>query len=128
MDQHRATEAMADGRVIAPREVDRELLAKDGDDVEIWASDHVFTEPIEAVQRGRGDLRPVRAAWPARWRGPIRDRRGPGPRFAVVTYEGRSFSGERTTRWDRKMPGICQHLGVPGVTLPEALERLGGRF
>ena len=33
--------------------------------------------------------------------------------FTVVTYEGRSFSGIPTKNWDKTMPGICKHLGVP---------------
>jgi hypothetical protein len=48
--------------------------------------------------------------------------------ITVVTYEGRSFSGVRTKRWARSMPGICQHEGVACATLPEALAALGGQF
>jgi hypothetical protein len=45
--------AMTDGRIIAPREVYRELVAKD-DDITEWCKQlptHVFVDPIEPVQR-----------------------------------------------------------------------------
>src|SRR6266567_6311910 len=50
--------------------------------------------------------------------------------LAVVTYEGRTFSGVPTSerRWAKSMPGICRRLGVGCVTLPEALGELGGEF
>lgn len=48
--------------------------------------------------------------------------------LVVVTYEGRSFSGVPTKNWWRRMPGICQHVGVGCRTLPEALTMLGARF
>jgi Domain of unknown function (DUF4411) len=48
--------------------------------------------------------------------------------FVVVTYEGRSFSGVPTKNWAKRMPGICQHLGVECRTLPEGLASLGASF
>lgn len=48
--------------------------------------------------------------------------------MTVVTYEGRSFSGVPTTRWERSMPGICQRFEVPCAALPEALAMLGASF
>ena len=48
--------------------------------------------------------------------------------FTVVTYEGRSFIGIPTRNWERTMPGICKHVGVPCCTLPEALTMLGASF
>jgi hypothetical protein len=48
--------AMTDGRIIAPREVYRELVAKD-DDIMEWCKQlptHVFVDPIEPVQRRVG--------------------------------------------------------------------------
>lgn len=48
--------------------------------------------------------------------------------WAVVTYEGQTFSGVPTTRWHRSMPGICQHYEVACVTLPDAIDALGGVF
>jgi hypothetical protein len=48
--------------------------------------------------------------------------------LVVVTYEGRSFSGVPTKNCAKRMPGICQHLGVECRTLPEGLARLGASF
>ncbi len=48
--------------------------------------------------------------------------------LTVVTYEGRSFSGIPTRRWERSMPGICTKFAVPFATLPEALGMLGVTF
>ena len=48
--------------------------------------------------------------------------------LTVVTYEGRSFSGIPTRRWERSMPGICTKFDVPFATLPEALGMLGVTF
>lgn len=121
-------ECMEDGRIIAPREVYRELTAKD-DDVKNWATGIKFTEPGREVQQAVGPIyaefnRPGRrdSADPfviaeARVRG-----------FTVVTYEGRTFSGVPTTRWERSMPGICRHMSVNCATLPEAFALLGASF
>lgn len=123
-------DAMADGRIVPPREVFRELVAKD-DDIAAWAKDlgGLFLDPSEAVQRAAGQ---IYAMFPGAGR-----RDGADPfvvaeaqvrGFAVVTYEGRSFSGIPTKRWHRSMPGICGQVGVPCVTLPEALAMLGASF
>jgi predicted nucleic acid-binding protein len=123
-------EAMDDGRIIAPREVLTELRRKD-DDVCEWANRRVgdFVEADADVQRRAGEI--------------YRLLPNPGVRddadpfviaeaeirsFTVVTYEGRSFSGIPHARWERTMPGICQHLGVSCRTLPESLTMLGARF
>lgn len=48
--------AMTDGRIITPREVYRELIAKD-DEITAWCKQlppHVFVDPIEPVQRRVG--------------------------------------------------------------------------
>lgn len=123
--------AMTEGRIIAPREVYRELVAKD-DEITEWCKQlptHVFIDPIEPVQRRVGAVY-------ARFPNPGR-RDGADPfviaeaqhrGFTVVTYEGRSFSGVPTRHWDRTMPGICKHLEVPCCTLPEALAMLGASF
>jgi hypothetical protein len=121
---------MADGRIIAPRAVYLELVAKD-DEVTEWCKQQpaqVFVDPIEPVQRAVGAVY-------ARFSNPGR-RDGADPfviaeaqyrGFTVVTYEGRSFSGVPTRRWDRTMPGICKHFAVPCCTLPEAT-LLGASF
>jgi hypothetical protein len=123
--------AMEDGRIVTPREVLNELKAKD-DETCKWVKERsagCFVEPSAAVQREAGV---ILAMLP-----------NPGQRdgadpfvvaeamtrgFTVVTYEGRSFSGVPTKNWARKMPGICQHVGVQCRTLPEALTMLGGTF
>lgn len=122
--------AMADGRVIPPREVYREMTAKD-DEIAQWAKElsNLFIDPSEEVQRAAGVIYEM---FPGAGR-----RDGADPfvvaeaqvrGFTVVTYEGRSFSGVPTKRWHRSMPGICGHVGVPCVTLPEALAMLGASF
>ncbi len=124
------SDGMADGRIVAAREVYRELTTKD-DDIAGWAKERaeVFVEPSEDVQRAAGA---VYALFPNPGR-----RDGADPfviaeaqvrGFTVVTYEGRSFSGVPTRRWERTMPGICRHVGVPCCTLPEALAMLGASF
>ena len=70
--------AMADGRIVAPRAVYLELVAKD-DEVTAWCKQqpaHVFVDPIEAVQRRVGAVY-ARFANPGRRDGadPFRDRR-----------------------------------------------------
>lgn len=119
--------AMEDGRIIAPREVYRELTRKD-DEIAAWAKERagVFNEPSPEIQRAAGVIY-------AEFESPGR-RDGADPfvlaeaqarGFTVVTYEGRSFSGIPTRRWERSMPGICRHFGIPCCTLPEALTMLG---
>ena len=124
------TEAMADGRIVPPREVYRELTAKD-DDIAVWARERagLFIDPTEDVQRatgviyamfsqaGRRDSADPFVIAEAQIRG-----------LTVVTYEGRTFSGVPTRNWERSMPGICRHVGVPCCTLPEALAMLGASF
>jgi hypothetical protein len=123
-------QAFRDQRVISPREVYVELERKE-DDVAEWAKHHpaAFVEPSEDVQRESGA---IYATFPNPG---IRDAADPWViaeakirGLAVVTYEGRTFSGVPTRRWDRQMPGICQHHGVVCMTLPEALGQLGGTF
>lgn len=50
--------------------------------------------------------------------------------WKVVTYEGQTFAGSSipTARWHRSIPGICQQYSVGCVTLPDALDALGGVF
>lgn len=122
--------ALRDGRVIAPREALNELQAKD-DDVYGWAKPMAacFVDPGVDVQREAGA---VQAFFP---KPGIRDKadawviaeakvRG----LTVVTYEGRTFGGTPTVKASTKMPGICDHLQVPCVILPDALGQLGGSF
>lgn len=130
----RVSEAMAARTVVAPREVYRELVGPNkqkDDEIAAWLRERgeAFLDPTEAVQRAVG---PIYAEFP----GPGR-RDGADPfviaeaqirGLTVVTYEGRSHSGVPTKRWHRSMPGICQHIGVPCATLPEALGMLGATF
>lgn len=122
--------ALADGRVISPREVYVELNRKD-DDISAWVGNRVtsFVEPTEEVQREAGaiyrefpnpGIRDAADPWVIA-EAKIRD-------LTVVTYEGRTFAGAPTRHWDRQIPGICAHHNVRCVTLPEALGDLGGRF
>jgi hypothetical protein len=123
-------DALEDGRIIAPREVYRELTAKD-DETAKWATERAgaFVEPSPEVQKAAGV---ILAMLPNPG---VRDGADPFViaeaqmrSFTVVTYEGRSFSGVPTRRWDRTMPGICRQVGVPCCTLPEALAMLGASF
>jgi hypothetical protein len=123
-------DAMGDGRIVPPREVYRELTAQD-DDLAAWAKQRAgcFIDPEAEIQRAAGV---IYGLFPGAGR---RDGADPfvvaeaqARGFTVVTYEGRSFSGVPTTRWHRTMPGICRHVGVPCVTLPEALTMLGATF
>jgi predicted nucleic acid-binding protein len=121
---------MAAGRIVAPREVLSEMLKKD-DEVAAWARERAdaFVEPSEVVQRRAGEIYQL-------FPNPgLRDQADPfviaeaeARGFTVVTYEGRTFSGVPTRRWDRQMPGICLHLDIGCATLPEALTELGGSF
>jgi len=123
--------AMTDGRIVTPREVYRELIAKD-DEITAWCKQlppHVFVDPIERVQRRVGIVY-AQFANPGRRDGadPFVIAEAQHRGFMVVTYEGRSFSGVPTRNWDRTMPGICKHFAVPCCTLPEALATLGASF
>jgi len=123
--------ALDDGRVIAAREVFRELVKKD-DEVAAWAKQREarFVDPSPGVQKLAGELQ-IRFPKPN-----VRNIADPFVLaeaeirgFTVVTYEGRSFVGP-TKNWAKSMPGICQELNLTCKTLPEALGPLGlgGRF
>jgi hypothetical protein len=123
-------EAISDGRIRSPREVLNELARKD-DDVSAWAKKcpEAFIEATEDVTRQAGLIQASFASPGTRdgadpW--VVAEARVKG--LTVVTYEGRTFAGARTKRWEDKMPGICGHHGVPVMTLPEALGLLGGAF
>lgn len=121
---------LGDERVLSPRAVFTELGGKD-DELHEWAKDFAdaFVDPNEEVQTEAGTIqamlpnpgvRDVADPWviaEARVRG-----------LTVVTYEGRSFGGTPTLKASTKMPGICAHVGVGRLTLPEALGALGGSF
>jgi len=120
-------QSIDDGRVILPRAVYVELCEKDDAAAElIKRHKKAVVDPTEEVQKLAGSFAaefleaPTRnAADPfilaeARVRG-----------FTVATYEGRTYSGIPTKRWHTKMPGICQHFGIPCCTFPEALKQLG---
>lgn len=121
---------MAAGRMVGPREVFRELAQKD-DDLHAWAREiqQLFRDPSQEVQEAVGS---IYAEFP---RPGTRDGADPFviaearvTGFAVVTYEGRSFSGPLTARAMTKMPGICARFEVRCIPLPEALRELGARF
>ena len=89
----------------------------------------MFVEPDEAIQRAAGVILSMLPS-PG-----VRDGADPfvlaeaqARGYIVVTYEGRSFGGAPTKNWAKRMPGICQRIGVDCRTLPEALTMLGGSF
>lgn len=119
-----------DGRIIAPREVFREIARMD-DEVHAWARLRAdrFVDPITEVQQAVGD---IYCQFP---KPGVRDAADPWViaeakvrNLTVVTYEGRAFSGEVLPSAPKKMPGICAHFGVPCVTLPTAIGQLGAHF
>jgi hypothetical protein len=123
--------ALDDGRVVAPREVFRELVKKD-DEVAAWAKlrEARFVNPSEEIQKLSGEFQ-LRFPKPN-----VRNIADPFVlaeaqirQFTVVTYEGRSFVGP-TKNWAKSMPGVCHELKLACRTLPEALGPLGlgGRF
>jgi hypothetical protein len=123
--------AMKDGRVIPPRAVYRELTQKD-DDIAAWAKDRAsaFIDPTTEVQGAVGTIYKEFSAGSGRRDGadPFVIAEAEIRGLTVVTYEGRSFDGTRSAKWEKRMPGICHHFGVPCCTLPEALTMLGGSF
>jgi Domain of unknown function (DUF4411) len=124
------SDQMETGRILAPREVLTELLQKD-DEVAGWARARgaSFVEPSEAIQRRAGEIYqdfPNPAVRDGADPFVIAEAEARG--FTVVTYEGRSFNGVPTRRWDRQMPGICRRHSVACATLPESLTQLGGAF
>lgn len=124
------TEAMGDSRVIPPREVYRELIAKD-DEITAWAKERAgyFVDASEDVQRAAGVIYSMFSGAGRRdGADPFVIAEAQIRGFTVVTYEGRTFSGLPTRNWERSMPGICRHFGVPCCTLPEALTMLGASF
>lgn len=119
--------AMDDGRIISPREVLQELSDID-DDVFRWVKQHpgAFVAPSEDVQREAGLIYAQMAARGRRHRAdPFVIAEAKLRKLTVVTYEGRTFSGVPTKNWQRTIPGICLHFGVPCCTLGEALRNLG---
>jgi hypothetical protein len=121
--------ALDDGRVVAPREVFRELVKKD-DEVAAWAKlrEPCFVDPSPEIQKLSGEFQ-LRFPKPN-----VRNIADPFVlaeaqirKLTVVTYEGRSFGGP-TKNWAKSMPGICRELKLACKTLPEALGPLGGRF
>lgn len=121
---------MDDGRVISPREVFNELKAKD-DPVHQWAKVRVarFVDPDATVQREAGAIQamfPKPGVQDAADPWVIAEAKVRG--LTVVSYEGRTFGGTVTLKATTKMPGICEHLKVPCLILPEALGQLGGSF
>ena len=99
--------AMADGRIIPPREVYRELTAKD-DEIAVWAKNRaaLFLDPSEEVQRAAGIVYRMFSAGSGRRDGadPFVIAEAQARGFTVVTYEGRSFSGVPTRVGRRRCP------------------------
>lgn len=120
---------MAIGRIIAPREVYNELEAKD-DSVAEWAKDHpdLFIDPRVEVQRAAGRIQHDHFDAET-----VRDRADPWViaeaevnGFTVVTWEGVNImTGETTTKFANKMPGVCARLSIDCCIVPEAIDRLG---
>lgn len=120
-------EAIDDGRVILPREVYREIMDQD-DEISRLVHRHraAVVEPSREVQARAGQLQ---GEFP---KPGLRDKADPfviaeaeTRGFAVVTYEGITFSGAPARGADGKMPAICSRLGISHCTFPEALRRLG---
>ena len=106
--------ALADGRIVLTREVYRELTVYD-DDLAAWINVHqaAVVEPTEEVQRDAGRILAEFPGSGARNAAdPFIVAEALVRRLAVVTYEGRTFSGVPHARWHRSMPGVCQHFGV----------------
>lgn len=122
-------EALADGRIFLARQVWLELCAKD-DEIKSWIKDYRPVDPVRAVQESVGEIYMHFSSGNPRRDGAdpfvIAEAKHRG--LTVVTYEGRSFSGVPTVKWERTMPGICRRFEVPCRTLPEALAMLGARF
>jgi hypothetical protein len=119
--------AIGDGRIVVPREVYRELLAQE-DEITILIRRHEdgIAEPTERVQRRAGELQ---AMFP---KPGLRDLADPfimaeaeARGFAVVTYEGITFAGERAKKADDKLPALCHQVGIACCTLAQALRDLG---
>jgi len=120
--------AMDDGRVVVPREVYRELLAQEDEITAlVRRHDQVIAEPAERVQRRAGVLQEAFFPKPG-----LRDLADPfvmaeaeARGFAVVTYEGITFAGERAKKADDKLPALCDQVGIGCCTLAQALRDLG---
>ncbi len=124
--------ALDNGRIISPRAVYAELEAKD-DELYAWARPRaaLFVEASEEIQRAAGVIQQELPENPLRnVADPWVIAEAQARELTVVTYEGQTFAGARIpiTRWHRSMPGICQHYGVACVTLPDAIDALGGVF
>ncbi len=118
--------AIVDSRIILPREVYRETTEQD-DDIAKWMKTYAgyVVEPTEEVQKLAGRYLVQFPPGTRNAADPFVLAEAKVRGLTVVTYEGRSFSGVPTRRWHRSMPGVCQHLGIPCSTLPEALGQLG---
>lgn len=122
-------DCMDSGRVLAPREVWREIDVKT-DDLRTWAKARRFEEPSEWAQRRVGQLQ---ADYPRVFSSPSRNAADPWVialaeerDWPVVSYEGVQVSGApaRPTR-NPRMPDICRHMGITCLTPGPALLRLG---
>ncbi len=125
-------EALDDGRIIVPREVARELEAKD-DDLRTWVRQHprAVVEPDEDIQRSAANIElQIRAAGGRPGRNaadPFVIAEALARNLTVVTYEGRNPSG-RIEAWGKRMPGFCEKLGVPHCHLAYVFPKLKVKF
>src|SRR3954453_327361 len=122
--------AIDDGRVTVPREVYREVVDQE-DEISDLLKRHkdAVVEPSREVQIGAGQLE---HQFP---KPGLRDRADPFVmdeaemrEFAVVTYEGITFSGAPARGADKKLPALCGRLSISCTTLPQALRQLGLRL
>lgn len=124
---------MARGTIVAPRAVLVEIERRT-DALAAWAKRQPFVEPSPEVQRRVGELQVSQArlfARPGRneadpWVIALAEERG----WAVVTYEGRQFSGtpRRPTPRNPRMPDVCAELEVACTNPALALAELGLRL
>lgn len=122
-------EALVDGKIFLARQVWVELCEKD-DDIKKWIKAHEAVDPVQAVQESVGGIYQQFSKGNPRRDGadPFVIAEAKYRELTVVTYEGRSFSGVPTVKWEKSMPGICKKFEVPCRTLPEALAMLGASF
>ena len=122
---------ITDGSLIAPTEVKLEL-ARGGDDLYDWVEerDSIFTPPTASVQTGVEDivndfpLFVPEHAHDGVWADPYLISVARVESATVVTGEKRAGIGARKP----KIPNVCDHYGVPCISLLELIRAEGWKF